>query len=171
MRRVREGLPWTVPGRIHRGSQGPVVRRALFGMEAWDGRRELVLCRLLEGQAGHRFSDTHATGARSPQGFTAGSGARQPVSPTLGQMVRLRRLRLLLHWSRQGLASRQLRLRQGQLARRSTQGSEGVLPHAARTGESVEERPVECEIPVQNMPSPGVGEDAMGNRAVAVVAQ
>ena len=56
-------------------------------------------------------------------------------------------------------------------ARRTTQGSERMLPHAARAGETVDERLVECEVPVQNMPGPGVGEEAMGNRAVAVVAQ
>ena len=114
MRRVRQGVPRPIPGRIHRGSQGPVVRRALLGMEARNCGRELVLCRLLGGQVGHRLSGTHTRGARSPQGITTGSGARQSISPTLRQTVHLRQLRLLLHRSRQGLAPRQLRLGQGQ---------------------------------------------------------
>ena len=51
-------------------------------MEARNRGGELVPCRLLGGQAGHRLSGTHPRKAWSPQGVATVSGARQSVPPT-----------------------------------------------------------------------------------------
>ena len=83
----------------------------------------------------------------------------------------LRQLRLLLHRTRQGLAPSQLGLLQRQLARRAPHASKGLLSQAARTGDTLEKRHVECEVPLQSMPGPAVGEEAMGDRTMVVVAQ
>ena len=69
------------------------------------------------------------------------------------------------------LAPRQLRLLHGHYARRASQISERMFPQAARPRGTLEKRFVECEVPVQDMPSPTVAKEALGDQRVASLAQ
>ena len=77
----------------------------------------------------------------------------------------------VLHRTRQGLAPRQLRLLHGQHTRRATQVSERMFPQAARQRDTLEKRFLECEVPVQDMPSPTMAKEALGDHRVASLAQ
>ena len=166
-----KGVPRTVPGRVHVGGQTPVLQGTLHRMEAGGRGRKLVLHRLLVRKIGHQLNRPDPQGAGPPSSITASSGGRQSVPPAQKQAVQLQQLQLLLHQTCHGLAPRQLRLLRRQHTRRASQITEQMFSQGARPRDTLEERLVEWEVLVQDLPSPTMATDTPGDHRVASHAQ